>query len=228
VRLLILLPAIALAVAACGGEIAASTTSSVTTDPTTSTSSRPVSTTTSSTSSTTSSTTEAPPESSTTTEPVPVDPQYLMSLDGFVEYGALGDDAATVVEALVESHGDPTADSDWLEAGEHGCLFEGPMRTVTWIDPGLRLTFVDGESDHGDGPHLAHYSTVLPVDPPWEMEGVRREMTLEQVRAIFPEAEILADTPLRNIQFDPDVASFASIDAADQIREFWAGTDYCG
>lgn len=197
-------------------------TSSTTSTSTTSTSS---STTTTSTSSTTT-TTEAPPESSTTTEPVPVEPEFVMTLDGFAAFGVLGDEAQDVLDAFAAEFGDPTADSEWIT--EHGCAFEGPMRTVTWIEPGVRLTFVDGESTLGSGQHLALYSTVLPVDPPWEMEGVRREMTLEQVQVLFPDAVVLPGPSLDYIQFVPDLGSYAWIDAAGQIREFWAGIEFCG
>jgi hypothetical protein len=151
----------------------------------------------------------------------------VLLLDGFGFFGVLGDDADTVVGGFTDQFGDATADSGWLGASDHGCTFEGDMRTVTWIEPGVRLTFVDGESDHGTGRHLVHYTTVLPVDPPWELSGVRREMSLEQVLESFPDAVVVAGSPLQRIQFDPTVESFASIDAAGEVREFFAGTDYC-
>jgi hypothetical protein len=154
-----------------------------------------------------------------------VEPQFLLQLAGFEQFGVLGDSADAVVGAFEEAFGDATADSDWIV--EHGCAFEGPMRTVTWIEPGVRLTLVDGDSPHGEGAHLALYSTVLPMDPPWEMRGIRREMTIESVLEAFPEATVLPGPPLDYIQFVPDVASYAWLDAAGQIREFWAGTEYC-
>jgi hypothetical protein len=229
VRRFIPLIVLSVAAAACGGDAAVTTTSTTVVSTVSST---PSSITTS-----TTTTTEAPPETTTTTidfsqftsttEYRPVEPEYVLLLDGFGFFGVLGDDAETVIAGFVAEFGDPTADSDWGDVTEHGCLFEGDMRTITWIEPGVRLTFVDGESAHGVGPHLAHYSTVLPVDPPWELAGIRREMTLEQVLESFPDAEVLPTTPLDRIQFDPDVGSYATIDAAGEIREFFAGTDYC-
>ena len=229
-RRLILLIVISIVIAACGGSTAATTTT------TTSTSTPPTTTSSSTTTSTSSTTTTTLAVTTTTidfsqftstTEWMPVEPEYVLLLDGFGAFGVLGDDADTVVDGFTAEFGDPTADSGWLGVTDHGCLFEGDMRTVTWIDPGVRLTFVDGESAHGDGPHLAHYSTVLPVDPPWELDGVRREMALDEVLEFFPDAELLPGTPLQQIQFDPDVGSYATIDAAGEIREFFAGTDYC-
>jgi hypothetical protein len=224
---LIVLPIV---IVACGGDVAVTTTTSTTI---TTVASATSSTTTSS----TTTTSEAPPETTTTTidfsqftsttEYRPVEPEYVLLLDGFGFFGVLGDDAETVIAAFGAEFGEPTADSGWVGVTDHGCLFEGDMRTVTWIEPGVRLTFVDGESEHGSGPHLAHYSTVLPVDPPWELDGIRREMTLEQVLDSFPAAELLPTTPLQQIQFDPEVTSYATIDAAGEIREFFAGTEYC-
>lgn len=158
--------------------------------------------------------------------PGDVDPQYVLFLDGFSAFGLLGDAADGVFGAFEGAFGPPTADSGWI--ADHGCSFEGPMRTVTWIEPGVRLAFVEGDSDYGSTRHLAGYSTVLPVDPPWELAGgIRRGMTLEQVQVVFPEAEIVAGEALQSIRLTIGVDSYVSIDAAGEIREFWAGGDYC-
>jgi hypothetical protein len=227
VRRLTLLIVTAVIVTACGGETTGTTTSTSTTVQSSSTTAGSTTTSPTSTTVPTTTTTTTPPDSTDSTEPVTVEPDYLMSLEGFVAFGVLGDDAETVIDGFASAFGVPTADSGWLDAADHGCDFEGPMRTITWIEPGVRLTFVDGESAFGDGPHLAHYSTVLPVDPPWEMEGIRREMRVDEVIDLFPDAEITDGAPLDSLRFVPDVASYAWIDAADQVREFWGGTDYC-
>lgn len=156
----------------------------------------------------------------------PVDPQFVLFLDGFSEFGLLGDSADAVVGGFDDTFGEPTTDSGWIE--DHGCAFVGPMRTVTWIEPGVRLVFVDGETDHGTGPHLAGYSTVLPVDPPWELAGgIRRGMTWDTVVAVYPTAQLIIGGTLDLIRFEPEMESYASIDAAGEIREFFAGGDYC-
>ena len=157
-----------------------------------------------------------------------MEPQYVLLLDGFDAFGVLGDPAAEVYDAFEEAFGEPTADSLWLPPEAHGCDFLGPMRTVVWIEPGVRLTFVDGETDFGTDRHLAAYSTVLPIDPPWELEGgLRRGMTVEQIREVFPEAEVIDAEPLDHVRLVPDVASYVSIDAGGGIREFWAGGEFC-
>lgn len=215
-----LLACLALIAAACGGGSAAPTT-------TTTTTTAVIATTAPTTTTVAATTTQAPPPEPTTTIPAPVDPLHVMTLDGFGDLGVLGDAAQDVFDAFEGAFGTPTADSGWLAPEAHGCDFAGPMRTVTWIDPGVRLTFMHGQTAVGAGQHLAHYSTVLPVDPPWEMDGVRRGMTLDDVRVLFPEAEVVEGPALDSIRFVPTVDSFASIDAAGEIREFWAGPDVC-
>jgi hypothetical protein len=145
--------------------------------------------------------------------------------DGFEQFGQLGDDAASVIEAFTEAFGEPTADSDWRE--EHGCAVDGPVRTITWIDPGVRLTFVDAETEFGSGEHLVTYTTLLPVESSWRLFGVHRGMTTEGIATLFPDAVVLESDGLDSLQFDPEFPSYAWIDSGGEIRDFWGGIDVC-
>jgi len=151
VRSLYLLLSLVVFVAACGVEAAAPTPSSTSTSGTS---------TTTSTSTTSTTTTTLPPETTTITDPefqgpdpLPDDPAYALLLDGLGHFGGLGEPAQPIIDAMLVSFGEPAADSEWIE--EHGCVFEGPMRTITWVGPGIRVVFVDGSSDLGEGEHLS-------------------------------------------------------------------------
>lgn len=156
---------------------------------------------------------------------VPIDPQFSLLFDGFEHFGLLGDPAATVIDAFVQVFGDATADSDWIE--EHGCSYEGPMRTMVWIDPGVRVVFVDGDSDYGSGQHLATYTTLHPAETPWRLFGVTRGMNLADAGTLFPDAQIIPGPNLDYVQFDPETPSYAWVFGSGEIRDFWGGTDYC-
>lgn len=137
----------------------------------------------------------------------------------------LGDPAEDVITAFTEAFGDPTADSDWRE--EHGCTIEGRVRTITWIDPGVRLTFADGVTEFGEGEHLVTFTTLLPVESSWRLFGVHRGMTVTQIESLFPDAVVIEGDGLDSLQFDPEIPSYALIDSGGEIRDFWGGVDYC-
>jgi len=227
VRRLQLVVGFAVLTAACGGATATTTTTAATTT---------TSTTTSTTTTTTSTTTTTlPPTTTTTTEPapattVPVDPQFSLLFDGFEHFGRLGDDANEVVEAFTAAFGEPVADSDWKE--EHSCSFDGPLRTVSWSEPGLvRVVFGDGESDYGSGEHLVNYATLLPGFPeqsPWRLFDLAQGVLLSDVESEFPDAEVLSGPSLDYVQFDPGLPSYAFVYDSGEIRSFWGGTEYCG
>lgn len=224
-RSLYLLLSLVVFVAACGVEAAAPTTSSTSSSTSTTTST-----------SVTSTTTTLPPESTTTSEvefqgpePLPDDPAYTLLLDGLGHFGGLGDPAQPIIDAMLESFGEPAADSEWIE--EHGCVFEGPMRTITWVGPGIRVVFVDGSSDLGEGEHLSSYTTLQLgfAEPatPWQMFGIRRGINIADLGAMFPDASVIPAPSFDYVQLDPDGLSFARVDGSGAITDFWAGIDYC-
>ena len=226
-RRLRILVVLAVFVAACGGEAAAPTTSSTSTSSTSTTTST----------STTSTTTTLPAETTTTTEvefvgpePLPDDPAYALLLDGLGHFGSLGDPAQPIIDAMLESFGEPAADSDWIE--EHGCVFDGPMRTITWVGPGIRVVFVDGTSELGDGEHLTSYTTLQlgfgePATP-WQLFGIRRGTKIADLGAMFPDAAAVPGLSFDSAQLDPTGLSFARVDGSGAITDFWSGVDYCG
>jgi hypothetical protein len=160
---------------------------------------------------------------------VPIDPQFALLLDGPERFGRLGAEAQPMIDALTEAFGEPDADSDWKE--EHTCSFVGPLRTVTWADPGLRLVFGDGESDYGSGEHLVTYTTLLPGFPlvsPWRLFGLTQGMFLSDAESLFPDAAVIPGPSLDYVQFDPGSPSYAWVFGSGELRGFWGGTEYCG
>ncbi|HLT16738.1 MAG TPA: hypothetical protein VK007_08545 [Acidimicrobiales bacterium] len=66
---------------------------------------------------------------------------------------SFGDDPDEAVAALTEALGPPTDDAGWTSAfGEHGTCPGEEIRAVAWDH--LVVLFTDGETEHGDGPHL--------------------------------------------------------------------------
>jgi hypothetical protein len=151
-------------------------------------------------------------------------------LDGLQQFGKLGDPAQPIIDAMTEAFGEPVADSDWLE--EHGCSFDGLMRTITWLPPGIRVTFVDGTSELGEGEHMSSYTTLqlgfMEPATPWEMFGVSRGTNLSQLGELFPDADLIPGPSLDYIRFDPTVLSYAWVDGSATIVDFWAGIEFCG
>jgi hypothetical protein len=130
-----------------------------------------------------------------------------------------------VIDLWTETFGEPTADSDWRE--DHECSIDGRVRTITWIDPGVRFTFADGETEFGSGEHLVTYTTLLPVETSWRLFGMHRGMNMSQLEVLFPDAELIEGSGLSSLKFDPEIASYAKIDSGGELREFWGGVDYC-
>jgi hypothetical protein len=128
--------------------------------------------------------------------------------------------------ALTEAFGESSADSGWKQ--EHACSFDGPMRTVTWADPGLRVVFGDGDSDYGSGEHLVTYTTLLGAGTPWRLFGLTSGANLTQVEDLFPDAEIFPGPSLDYVRFDPELPSYAWVYGSGEIRDFWGGTEFCG
>lgn len=225
----VLVVVIALIGGACSDDSPVTTTTAATTTP----GANVTATTTSTTSTTT--TTTIPPTTTTaavttTAEPLPVNPAFALLLDGLAEFGNLGDPAEPMIAAFLDEFGEPAADSDWIE--EHGCAFEGAMRTITWIDPGIRVVFVDGISDLGEGEHFSSYTTLQlgfdAVPTPWTMFGVERGTNLADIGDLFPDAELIPGPGLDYIHFDPTVLSYAWVDGSGAIVDFWAGINFCG
>lgn len=236
-RVMILPVILLLVTAACGDDAGSTTSRPVVTSSTQAPTTTTVSTTTTQPAPATSPTTAAVP-TTTAPETVPPPTELIFRPDGLgvVSFGDPPDLVLATIETLVGFP--PTADTGWANAFDVGFAV-CPGTIVRLVDfEGLLVMFTDGGLYAPEGTEqFFSYAYVRepPVIAPGPPEGINLGMTVEELLAFYPNAEVVPDDPRLGPSFsvatpDPYTLLFGSLSGiapTDQIKSIRGGTG-CG
>ena len=232
-RSTVLVVVLLLVSAACGDDSTGPTTSFPAV-----TSSTPATATTTTPTTTTQPVPATPPTTTTVIETVPRPTELSLRPDGLgvVSFGDPPDLVLATIEALVGFP--PTADTGWAEPFDVGFAV-CPGTVVRLVDfEGLLVMFTDGGlyAPEGTEQFFSYaYGRAPPAITSGPPDGINLGVTVEDLLAIYPDAELAPDDPRLGPSFsvatpDPYPLLFGSLTGvapADQIKSIRGGTG-CG